>query len=78
MSLADRLSKPAPRTPHPRCGIAVLLDALTDDDKAAVQTALDGDWTSGAIATELQAEGHQVSHQTVARHRRGECSCEPR
>ncbi|MFI7678549.1 hypothetical protein [Actinophytocola sp. NPDC049390] len=78
MALSERLSAP-PAGPQRPCGVRRILTRLTDADRAAFVAALDDDrWTTTALLAELQAEGHEVSHTTVLRHRKGLCSCGPR
>lgn len=75
MPLSERLSAPPARPPRP-CGVRRILSRLSDADRAAFEAALGDDrWTTTALLAELLAEGHEVSHTTVLRHRKGYCSC---
>lgn len=58
------------------CTIAVILAALTPEDRADLEAAL-ADRSIGhrIIAEVLSAEGHPVKQGTVSRHRGGQCSC---
>lgn len=74
LSLAEFQLAAKPR--RLRCGMAVLLEALDDKDRAVVVQALaDESINANAISRTLAANGHKASHQTVQRHRRGQCSC---
>lgn len=71
---AQRESQWKPRTP---CRLGMALKALSDDDRAQVQEALDAsDVTGAAISTVLERSfSVKVSGATVSRHRRNECQC---
>lgn len=78
MSLAD-LHDPRPARRGGTCTVACIARTLTDDDLEWLTDALatHPDHTpSTAIARTLTAAGHPIKGQTVARHRRGECTCE--
>ncbi len=81
MSLAAALqSGPPPTRKGPRCSVGVILDSLPDQDSQALQDALDARhrWTAEQIAELIRTEVKtRIMGQTVARHRRGACSCEP-
>ena len=63
--------------PGPKCGIYKVRKKLKKADDAALLAAIaDEGITSMAISTVLKRNGHSVSHYTITRHRRGECSCE--
>lgn len=75
MSLRDRVQS-AQRDPGFACSIALIQDQLSGSDRAELDTVLaDRALSAAAIARVLTAEGHVVRQQTVARHRRGDCSC---
>lgn len=49
---------------------------LSAEDGKAIKAGLDDQAiTNKAIASFLQKRGIDISHWTVARHRRGECAC---
>lgn len=83
MALADRLAAGAPGAIHGLdCSVGVLLDALPDDEAAALRNML-GDrsnrgWTARDIWEAVLAEGHSVSYQQINRHRNGQCRCKDR
>jgi len=77
MPLAERLS--SPRAAKRPCAVGRLLPRLSDRDRAALEAALAGDsLTTSDILRDLRAEGHELGHTTVLRHRKEECCCEPR
>lgn len=89
MSLTDALAA-GPRRTHrgPVCSIKRLLDRLDDDLRGQLVEALrpESPWPHAELARvladnmkdDLAALGIDVKSTTVGRHRRGECSCEPR
>jgi hypothetical protein len=64
----------------PRCTVGIFLESLppAEEDGLGILLAPDSGWESEAIAREITARGPSVKGQTVARHRRGGCSCELR
>lgn len=65
------------RPQKPPCGIAVLLAELGDPAaKVLAATLADPGITSSAIERALRARNvNTVARDTIARHRRAECSC---
>lgn len=59
-----------------RCTLGILLNALDDVDKRALNNALSSDLQGEQIAAVLRGEGHQMKADTVQRHRKKRCSCE--
>lgn len=81
MSLAQTLAAgPRPVRKGPGCTVGTVLRSLPEDESAALAVMLsDSAWESETVARTLRDEiGVNVQGQTVARHRRGGCSCEPR
>ena len=62
------------------CGVSVILDNLTDEDREALagSLSLESTMTHAGISRALKTKGHVVSQGVVGTHRNGECSCEPR
>jgi len=81
MSLATLVAAGPPITRKgPGCSVGLALALLSDSEADALLSMLTGKaWKSSQIADELHAE-HQVEikGETIARHRRGGCSCESR
>ena len=71
MSLAEHLTQPTQACKYTR-----LRDTLTDDDRRTLDTAMGNPaFSSVHIARALRAEGHQLSEDSVRRHRTGACAC---
>lgn len=63
----------------PPCAISVILGRLADSDATSLREALaDSDIAHTTIYRVLIDNGFSLSINTVQRHRRGECACEPR
>lgn len=62
--------------PGPRCAVALVFEALNDADAADLRAAFAGNHHSSSIGRALRSRGFTLSDYTVARHRRGNCSCE--
>jgi hypothetical protein len=78
MSLKERLIEPAKSLSGGKpCGIKVLMDGLSEDERAALEKALkmDSGWGHTALKIILVDEGHSVSVKIIERHRRKECTC---
>jgi hypothetical protein len=57
--------------------MAVLLETMPAEDATDLRAALDDPTIMGtAIAKVLRSRGHDITHDTVQRHRRGQCSCQ--
>lgn len=75
MSLADALAREAVTVKGPRCMMCQLMDELEDGERETLTSALtDARFTSAAIFRALRAEGHAISVNAVARHRKGDCA----
>lgn len=77
MSLDKAALKVVDTKPGPRCGVFVLEAQLSADDLALFRGWLDTNSgkKSSWISDVLAEDGHSVSEMTIARHRRGKCSC---
>lgn len=76
MSLADTLTDAQKARRGPGCSLGLLLPLLDDRDRDGLLEALSSALVeSTAIARSLQAHGHDISSQTVSRHRRHVCKC---
>lgn len=76
--LADE--RPPPEVKGPRCTVARIVAKVDDADRAVLAGWLaDADaYPVAWIAEQLRTVGHWITPATVARHRRGACSCEAR
>lgn len=61
---------------RPECTIKALLLSLPDKERDALLAAMNNPAKSHTfISRVLRDEGHNISSNTVGRHRRGDCSC---
>lgn len=61
----------------PRCTVWLILNAMSDEDRATLQGVLDDPrYESSQIARVLTSNGHRVADGTVSKHRRKGCACE--
>jgi hypothetical protein len=74
MSLSAALAANRKTLKGPICTVCTLVANLSPEDAKALQEAFDDfGFTSAAIARALKAEGHDISPNTVVRHRKREC-----
>lgn len=60
----------------PPCTMRTVLEALSDEDRGALEAALtDMTQPHAHIYRVLRENGVEISINTVHRHRRGECAC---
>jgi hypothetical protein len=59
------------------CKVRTILEGLEKDDRKILEAALaDFDkWNNGALARALVTRGIPIKSDTLAIHRRGQCSC---
>lgn len=77
---AARSAPPAPRKSK-HCKVGPWLDTLSEDDRGAALAILDRDsgWIHRDVTDLLTANGCAgLAKESVADHRRRNCSCEPR
>ena len=87
--LVSRLEVPSSSPYANRCSVGLMMETLTDEERTAVQIALDKvadglktktsvqtGYTSRWFSKVLAEAGHNVSDRMVRRHCHGECSCE--
>lgn len=67
----------APRRPYPRCSISAVQEQLTDERREKLTAAIaEHSIEASRIAHVLKDWGHgHIKAPTIARHRRGDCSC---
>ena len=73
MSLKDALEVAEPGKTGPKCSVCRLLSELPEEDRVALQEALDSGMAESAIHRAIKSEGHYVGKGAVGRHRRGDC-----
>jgi len=60
----------------PPCSVALILDKLDPDDRAALEAWLDNPLKRHSlIAAALKKNGHPIQDSTIGRHRNGKCIC---
>lgn len=78
MNFLEDLIKESRQSNRMKCSVAVLLATFPVDLVEDLHRALaDPRVNSSVLARKLTDMGHEVSQQTVARHRRAACSCRP-
>lgn len=66
----------AEATNYQRCGVVLVGDALTPEQRLDLSDALGNQRISGAVISQVLRDwGHVVGAAGVRRHRRGECAC---
>lgn len=75
MALRIAAEKVDDKKPGPRCGLGKVIADLDADDIAFLDGMFKAGKTAPYIAEVLQEDGHHISHFTVRRHQRRECSC---
>lgn len=79
LNLGEQLSAANIIRKGPPCTMSVILAGLEPDDRAALlQHLIDSNVAHTVIYRVLVDNGFTVSLNTVQRHRRKECACEPR
>lgn len=74
--LTDRASTPPSSINGSPCSVAVLLDALPQQESDALSAMLvNPAWTNEGIWLACRDEGYHLGRQTVGRHRREQCRC---
>lgn len=78
MSLRDALHAEREASKKgPDCGVSIVLARVDKADRDALLAFLaDREVPATAISRALKAEGHNVGHAAVQRHRKGQCRCE--
>ena len=75
MALSDALKAEASKRPGPTCTVCILVPTLSGADREALEAAMtDLAVTASAIARALQSEGHDISPETLRRHRSQRCA----
>jgi len=73
MDLGAALKKKTPN--NFQCRVKNLLDSLDDKNRAALETAINGNLSPYVITRAIKSEGLTLSENTIYKHRRGECIC---
>lgn len=74
MGLKDALAANAVRKKGPICKVCLTLKAMSDEDRADLQAAMDDPvFAATGISRALKSEGYEVSDQMIQRHRRNDC-----
>lgn len=76
MGLLDDIMDEKPQKSRD-CSVAILLNSMSPDDRADLETALEDVMIqSTIIARVLERNGHKIKSPAIGRHRRGACACE--
>lgn len=82
MGLADKFSNLTPSPTGLPCGMAKLMDSMTEDDRTVLnkvlfnEPSISGKRISNSKIYEiLREEGHNVAVSSIAQHRRKQCRC---
>ena len=76
MALDAKFTQAKTARKGPPCTVGLLMDFMTEDDRAALVAALaDPAIESRTIWRVLVEEGHEISDTPIGRHRRGMCLC---
>jgi len=85
VSLETLVAAGPPRTRKgPGCSVGIALASLPDSESIALTAmlasnpTLDGGWKNVDISEAIKGSGIRIKGETIARHRRGGCSCESR
>lgn len=60
---------------QPICKLGMLIQKMEEEDRADLEAAISGNYTSSAIVRVLNRRGHEVSLSVMSKHRRKECAC---
>ena len=75
MSLLADIRAEQAAQPGPKCSFPTVMASLAPEDAADVLAAIDEGRKSSAIARALRKRGVELGEYTIARHRRGACTC---
>jgi len=80
MGLADKLNSIKRTEPGLPCGVARVLAAVEGEDKEALELVFQTRSEAGTISNRqiheiLLSEGYDISHSSIALHRRKQCRC---
>jgi len=78
VSLAAALAAQSKRRVSTPCLTGLILAKLGPEDRVALEAAMASDMTHVSIMRALASQGHKIAQQSIGRHRKGECACEPR
>ena len=74
MALSDKLEE-ANELVRPKCPYQVMVDNMSETDRAALQDAWDKGYSQRVILRALRAEGYKTSNEAIMGHRTGQCKC---
>jgi len=73
VSFAEALALVTPPHIGVRCYTCSLLGSMNEEDRAAMEDALDSPLSISIIVKAIERAGYEASRGSIARHRRGEC-----
>lgn len=80
MTLAEKLNQIIPSTSGLPCGISLVLNNLSDEDKKALEIVMSSPSVAGSISNRqihklLLSEGCKIAFSSVRLHRSQQCRC---
>lgn len=80
MTLAEKLNQMVPRTTGLPCGMSLVLDNLSGEDKKALEIVMSSPSVSGSISNRqihqlLLSEGCKIAFSSIRLHRSQQCRC---
>lgn len=77
MSLADKIENAVQERTKPKnyCAYQFMYDALTPENKQALDNAWAKGYSVNVILTALRSEGIKSSNESIRAHRNGLCKC---
>jgi hypothetical protein len=74
MALSDKLEE-ANELVRPKCPYKLMVDNMSETDRAALQAAWNKGYSQRVILRALRAEGYKTSNEAIMGHRTGQCKC---
>ena len=80
MALADKLKQLTPSVPGLPCGISLVLNSLTGEDKTALEVVMDSPSIKGTVSNRqihklLISEGYEIAFSSIRLHRSKQFRC---
>jgi hypothetical protein len=80
VTLAEKLNQMTPSSPGLPCGISLVLNVLTGEDKKALEVVMGSPSIKGSISNRqihklLLSEGYEIAFSSIRLHRSKQCRC---